>query len=62
MTNFTKCIQKFKRIQHVNEYIPTKKMYDDIIIFLTSRKADEKYSEQMRNNWKYGFLNILIGI
>ena len=56
MTDFTQCIQKLKKIQRMNECIPTKKMS------LISAKADEKYSEQMRNNWKYGFLNILIGI
>ena len=38
-------------------------MYDDIIIiFLTNGKADEKYNEHVRKNWKYRFLNILIGI
>ena len=31
-------------------------MYDDIIIFLTSGKADEKYNEHGRKNWKYRFL------
>ena len=44
------------------EYIPTKKIYDDKIIFLTCGKADEKYNEQMRRNWKYRFLNILLKI
>ena len=29
-------------------------MYDDIIIiFLTNGKADEKYNEHVRKNWKY---------
>ena len=37
-------------------------MTDDIIIFLTNGKPDEKYNEHVRKNWKYRFLNILIGI
>ena len=53
MTNFTKSIQKFKSIQHMNTF-------QRIIIVLTSGKADEKYNEQMRKNWKYRFLNILL--
>ena len=53
MINFMKSIQKFKRIQHVNTF-------QRIIIALNCGKADEKYNEQMRKNWKYRFLNILL--
>ena len=44
------------------EYIPTKKIYGGIIIFLICGKSYEKYNEQVRKNWKYRFLNILVEI
>ena len=53
MINFMKDIKKFKRIQQLNTF-------QRVIIVLTSGKDDEKYNEQMRKNWKYRFLNILL--
>ena len=60
MSRSDKFYEEYSKIREnsTREYIPTKKMYDDIIIFLTSGKADEKYNEHVRKNWKYRFLNI----
>ena len=53
MINFTKSIQKFKSIQHMNTF-------QRIIIVLTRGNNDEKYNEKMRKNWKWRLLNILL--
>ena len=64
MSRSDKFYEEYSKIREnsTREYIPTNKVYDDIIIFLTSGKADEKYNEHVRKNWKYRFLNILIEI
>ena len=51
-----------KILEKTREYIPTKKIYGGIIIFLICGKSYEKYNEQVRKNWKYRFLNILVEI
>ena len=62
MSRSDKFYEEYSKIQEnsTHEYIPAKKIYDDIIAFLTSGKADEKYNEQMRKNWKHRFLKILV--
>ena len=63
MSRYDKFYEEYSKIQEnsTREWIHSnEKMYDDIIIFLTSGKAEEKYNEQMRKNWKYRFLNILL--
>ena len=62
MSRFYKFYEEYSKIleNSTREYIPTKKMYGDIIIFLTSGKAGEKYDEKMRKNWKCRLLNILL--
>ena len=57
MSRSDKFYEEYSKIQENStyEYIPTKKMYDDIITFLISGKADEKYNEQQvfkDLNWK----------
>ena len=58
MLRSDKFYEEYSKIREnsTREYIPTKKIFNDKIIFLICGKADKKYNEHGRKNWKYRFL------